>query len=81
MRIPYGYQMDNNEFIICQEKAEVVRMIFDYYLSGASLGKVVDMLSEKRIPSPTGKNAGQEQQSISYCPTRSIFRSLKLRPI
>ena len=55
MRIPYGYQMEDNEFIICQEKAEVVRMIFDYYLSGASLGKVADMLSEKRIPSPTGK--------------------------
>ena len=55
MRIPYGYQMENNAFIICQEKAEVIRMIFDYYLSGASLGKVADMLSEKRIPSPTGK--------------------------
>ena len=31
MRIPDGYQMANNVFIICQEKAEVVRMIFDYY--------------------------------------------------
>lgn len=30
-------------------------MISDYYLSGASLGKVADMLSERRIPSPTGK--------------------------
>ena len=30
-------------------------MIFNYYLSGASLGKVADMLSEKKIPSPTGK--------------------------
>ena len=47
--------MENNVFIICQEKAEIVRMIFDYYLSGASLGKVADMLSEKRILSPTGK--------------------------
>ena len=55
MRIPYGYQLENNEFIICHEKAEVVRMIFDCYLSGASLGKVADMLSEKRITSPTGK--------------------------
>lgn len=55
MRIPYGYQMENNEFIICQENAEVIRMIFDYYLSGASLGKAVDMLSEKRILSPTGR--------------------------
>ncbi|CDC68369.1 MULTISPECIES: recombinase family protein [environmental samples] len=55
MRIPYGYQLESNNFIICQEKAEVVRMIFDCYLSGASLGKVADMLSERRIPSPTGK--------------------------
>lgn len=55
MRIPYGYQMEDNVFIICQEKTEVVRMIFDYYLSGASLGKVADMLAEKRVPSPTGK--------------------------
>ena len=55
MRIPYGYQIENNEFIICQEKAEVVRTLFNYYLSGSSLGKVVDMLSEKRILSPTGK--------------------------
>ena len=32
-----------------------VRMIFDYYLAGASLGKVADMLYAKQIPSPTGK--------------------------
>ena len=55
MRIPYGYQMKDNEFIICQEKAEVVRMIFNYYLSGASLGKVVDMLSEKSFLPPQYK--------------------------
>ena len=30
-------------------------MIFGYYLAGASLGKVVDMLYKKQIPSPTGK--------------------------
>lgn len=30
-------------------------MIFDYYMAGASLGKVVDMLQAKQIPSPTGK--------------------------
>ena len=56
MRIPYGYQLESNGFIICQEKAEVVRVIFVFYLSGASLGKVADVLSERRIPSPTGKD-------------------------
>lgn len=32
-----------------------IRRIFSYYLAGASLGKVVDMLYAKQIPSPTGK--------------------------
>lgn len=36
-------------------KLKVVQMIFDYYLAGANLGKVVDMLYTKQISSPTGK--------------------------
>lgn len=36
------------------EKADIVRSIFEYYLAGASLGKIVDMLFTKGIPSPTG---------------------------
>ena len=40
---------------INEDEAETVRMIFDYYLAGASLGKVVDMLFKKQILSPTGK--------------------------
>lgn len=40
---------------IKENEAEIVRLIFDYYLAGASLGKVVDMLYKKQIPSPTGK--------------------------
>lgn len=81
MRIPYGYLLEHNSFIICQEKAEVIRMIFDYDLSGGSLGKVVDMLSEKRIPFPTGKESGQERQSTSSCPMQSISQSLESRHI
>ena len=56
MRIPYGYLLESNQFVIHPEKAEIVAMIFDYYLSGASLGKIVDMLFEKNILSPTGKD-------------------------
>ena len=40
---------------IKENEAEIVRLISDYYLAGASLGKVVDMLFNKHIPSPTGK--------------------------
>jgi len=37
-----------------EEKADVVRSIFEYYLAGASLGKVVDMLDAKGTLSPSG---------------------------
>lgn len=55
MKIPYGYSLVNDEIVMEDEKAEVVRSIFAYYLAGASLGKVVDMLFAKGILSPTGK--------------------------
>ena len=54
MRIPYGYVLKNNKIIVDEKAAEVVSMVFGYYLTGASLGKVVDMLYEKNILSPTG---------------------------
>ncbi len=55
MKIPYGYSLANGEIVMDDEKAEVVRSIFAYYLAGASLGKVVDMLFAKGISSPAGK--------------------------
>ena len=54
MKLPYGYILVNGEIIVHEEKADVVRSIFGYYLAGASLGKVVDMLHAKGIPSPSG---------------------------
>ncbi len=56
MRIPYGFDLTSiGTLVINEDEAETVRLIFDYYLAGASLGKVVDMLCEKHFPSPTGK--------------------------
>ena len=56
MRIPYVFSLTPAGFLeIKENEANVVQMIFDYYLAGASLGKVVDMLYKKQIPSPTGK--------------------------
>ena len=48
MRIPYGFDLTSiGSLAINENEAETVRMIFDYYLAGASLGKVVDMLYKK----------------------------------
>ena len=54
MKLPYGYVLVNEEIIMHEEKADAVRSIFEYYLAGASLGKIVDVLHAKGIPSPSG---------------------------
>ena len=54
MKLPYGYVLNGEKIVIHEERANVVRSIFEYYLTGASLGKIVDMLFIKGIPSPTG---------------------------
>ena len=56
MRIPYGFTLVSGGMLkINRSEADIVCMIFDYYMAGASLGKVVDMLQAKQVPSPTGK--------------------------
>ena len=54
MKLPYGYVLINEEIVVHEEKADAVRSIFEYYLAGASLGKIVDMLHAKDILSPSG---------------------------
>lgn len=54
MKLPYGYVLVNEEIVVHEEKADAVRIIFESYLAGASLGKIVDMLHAKDIPSPSG---------------------------
>lgn len=54
MKLPYGYVLINEKIVVHEEKADAVRNIFDYYLAGASLGKIVDMLYAKGILSPSG---------------------------
>ena len=54
MKLPYGYVLVGEEIVVNEEKADVIRSIFEYYLAGASLGKIVDMLFVKGIHSPTG---------------------------
>ena len=54
MKLPYGYVLNGEKVAIHEERADTVRSIFEYYLAGASLGKIVDMLLTKGILSPTG---------------------------
>ena len=52
MKLPYGYVLAGEEIGVHEGKADVVRSIFEYYLAGASLGKIVDMLFARSVPSP-----------------------------
>ena len=56
MRIPYGFELISDGTLeVNKDEANIVSMIFDFYMAGASLGKVVDMLHSKQISSPTRK--------------------------
>lgn len=54
MKLPYGYVLNDDEIVIHEERASAVCSIFEYYLAGASLGKIVDMLFAKGVFSPRG---------------------------
>ena len=55
MKLPYGYVLIDGEITVHEEKVDAVRSIFDAYLAGASLGKIVDLLAQRGVVSPTGK--------------------------
>jgi DNA invertase Pin-like site-specific DNA recombinase len=57
-RVCYGYTNDKEgNLVIDEEKAKNVRLIFDLYLHGYSLSKIVKELKERGVLSPTGKES------------------------
>lgn len=56
MSLPYGFMLaSDGNIIIDPEKANIVKTIYQQYLSGMSLGGIVDFLFEHKVPSPKGK--------------------------
>lgn len=56
-KICYGYsKASDGGLTINKKEAQIVRFIFDRYLSGDSLGKIADALTEKKVASPSGKD-------------------------
>jgi ribosomal protein L35AE/L33A len=49
VKLPYGYVLAGKEITAHEEKTDAVRGIFKYYLAGASLGKIVNMLFAKGL--------------------------------
>ena len=46
----------DGQVVINESEANIVKLIFRQYLNGDSLGKITELLSEKRVLSPTGKD-------------------------
>lgn len=55
-RICYGYIRNaNDQAFINEQQAQSISFIFERYLCGDSLAKIVEVLQEQQTPSPTGK--------------------------
>lgn len=48
---PYGFRNENGKLVIDEKQAEIVRQMFEWYVSGYGLRKISDMLNEMNIPS------------------------------
>lgn len=47
---PYGYTLENGELIVNESEAEIVRRIFDLYLSGVGKQRIANILNEEKVP-------------------------------
>ena len=56
-KICYGYsKAPDGSLTVNEKEAQIICFIFDRYLAGDSLGKIVDALAEKKVSSPSGKD-------------------------
>jgi hypothetical protein len=75
MKIPYGYKKnDYGEIVIHEKQAETVKIIYQQYLRGASLGGIADFLLKSAIKSPNGR------EKWSRCVIDDILSNKKYSP-
>lgn len=68
---PYGYQrnllVDKHELIIDEEQAEIVKRIYDMFLSGKGVKKIANILTDEKVPIPSiQKNLNRGVKSTVY---------------
>ena len=52
---PFGYHYENKKLIIYEPEAEIVRWIFDSYLSGVSMTEIANDLTKRNVHKHNGK--------------------------
>ena len=48
-RAPYGYDLKDGTLVINEHEAEIIRIIFDMFLSGVSKPKIAEYLNENKV--------------------------------
>lgn len=78
---PYGYMKDpnnKNHLIIDEEKAPIVKKIFELYLKGIGTPKIAKLLNDKNIPAPSKFLETQRYKKCSHKWNKgTIYRILK----
>ena len=71
-KAPYGYRLVHNELVIVPEEAEVVRRIYEAYLSGHGIFDIMDTLNKEGVQHTNG--AGKwNRYSINYILTNVTY--------
>jgi len=68
---PYGYKKnipyDKHELIIDEEQAEIVKKIYELFISGMGVKKIANLLTDEKIPIPSiQKNLNRGRKSSIY---------------
>ena len=54
-RLPFGYEMQQGDIVLCAGESAWVKVIFESYLLGASLKEITEMLKEQDVSYDAGK--------------------------
>lgn len=80
---PFGYKYigskQTKELVIVEHEAEIVRMIFGWYMQGMGLIRITNKLSELRIPTPSdnGRKVPQRAKAVGQWGKGTVHRILK----
>ncbi|MDO5845213.1 MAG: recombinase family protein, partial [Methanocorpusculum sp.] len=70
---PYGYKVTNGEFVILDEQAEIVKLIFTAYKEGKSLAKIAGELTEMKVKKNDG-TYNWNPQRVKYILTNPRYK-------
>ncbi|GLV66812.1 hypothetical protein Bmyc01_54810 [Bacillus mycoides] len=71
-KVPYGYNRENQKLVINEEEAQVVQMMYKWYLEGWGYKKITNELNRLGIKSKTKKN--WQMTSVQRILQSSIYK-------